>query len=88
MIARMFDVSLGCRFQRSSREISVFWQTRVDVRELWVDLEAARGTFPSRRNVLKYDITQAAQLLAGDSTQLLKDTEELRNLKDMAQVRS
>jgi hypothetical protein len=64
----------------------LFWQARLDVRELWADLETAQGTFPSRRNMLKYDMTQVAQVLGNDAVQLLKDTEELRSLKDLNQV--
>lgn len=75
------------RFTRTPRQITALWQARFDVQELFTDLEIGKSSFPSRRNVIKYDLTQEFGRLKTDAAQLLRDTEHFREIKTLDQVR-
>ena len=67
------------------QQLSV-WQARFDVHGLFTDVEIAKGSFPSRRTALKYELTQERDALLTDAAQLLRDCEVFRELQTIDAV--
>lgn len=75
-----------CSYARTPRQLTFPWEVKADVSTLFTDIEMAKGSFPARRNHLKYELSQSIEQLHSDAIQLFQGMGTLQDINDAAQV--